>query len=115
MEIEIIEDKENVLLGRRELKFRVSHSGPTPRREEVRERLIALFNSSRDVLIVESLKPVFGVEQAVGYAKIYESPERLREIERDYVVLRNFPPASEEAKGAEEAGEAEVADEGSGE
>lgn len=105
MEIEIIEDRENALLGRRELKFRVSHSGGTPRREDVRERLIALFNSNRDVLIVENLKPVFGVEQAVGYAKIYESPERLKEVERDYVILRNFPPASEEAKESEEGSE----------
>ncbi|MHC1570558.1 MAG: 30S ribosomal protein S24e [Methermicoccaceae archaeon] len=105
MEIEIIRDRENVLLGRRELKFRVKHEGATPKRSEIRERLMALFNSSSDVLVLESLKPVYGVGQAVGYAKIYSSPERLREVEREHIILRNTPPEQKEAPEEEAASE----------
>ncbi|MHC1592933.1 MAG: 30S ribosomal protein S24e [Methermicoccaceae archaeon] len=116
MEIEIIKDRENVLLGRRELKFRVSHEGATPKRAEVRARLVALFNASNEVLLLESLKPVYGSEQAMGYAKIYDSSERLNEVERDHVILRNFPPASKVAEEvAEEVSEEEAVSEGAAE
>ena len=112
MEIEIIKDSKNVLLGRRELKFRVSHEGATPKRAEVRGRLVALFNASNEVLLLESLKPVYGSEQAMGYAKIYDSSERLNEVERDHIILRNFPPAR---KATEEADEEEAVSEGEAE
>jgi small subunit ribosomal protein S24e len=32
----------------------------------------------------------FGKRETVGYAKVYESEDRLKEIEREHIIKRNF-------------------------
>jgi small subunit ribosomal protein S24e len=101
MEIKVIEEKENPILNRREIKFVVEHDGPTPSRKNVVEKIAATMNSKVGLVMVDSLKSEFGKRETLGYAKIYETEERAKEVERAYVIARNVPtPAAE----AEESG-----------
>ncbi|MCX8173332.1 MAG: 30S ribosomal protein S24e [Thermoplasmata archaeon] len=89
MEIEIISKKENVLLGRTEIKFKVLHDkSGTPKREEVRGKLAEVLSVSKDTLVVDTLKPKYGTNQTMGYAKAYKNKEAL-ELEREPVLVRN--------------------------
>ncbi|MCR3884144.1 MAG: 30S ribosomal protein S24e [Methanothrix sp.] len=78
-------------MNRREVKFVVEHDGPTPSRKSVIDKIAATMNSKVGLVMVDSLKSEFGKRETMGYAKIYESEERAKEVERAYVVARNVP------------------------
>jgi len=95
MDINIIEDKNNALLNRREVNFVVTFEGPTPPRNDVRNKLAAMLNVPLELLLVQTMKNEFGKQEAPGYAKIYEDAARMKEVEREYVIGRNELPAEE--------------------
>lgn len=114
MEIEIIEDKNNPMLSRREIRFRAIHEGATPSREEVKTRLSTSLDASSDLLIIDYLRPEFGKAERLGYAKLYESEDMLRSIEREHIIERNTPkPKEKPAEKGEEVEPPEEAAEGS--
>ncbi|MGB9636287.1 MAG: 30S ribosomal protein S24e [Thermoplasmata archaeon] len=89
MEIEIIAKKENPLLSRTEIKFKIVHDkSQTPKREEVRSKLAEMLSASKDVLVIDHMKPRFGISQTIGYAKVYKNKESLN-VERLPVLVRN--------------------------
>jgi len=105
MEIEIIEDNENKLLRRREIRFRVKFEGPTPKREDVKKKLCAILGVSERLTVVQSLEGIFGKSECVGFAKIYENEEDLKRTEEEHVIRRNFPEKKEEGGEEQESGE----------
>lgn len=111
MEIEITEKKENQLLGRKEVRFKLGHEkeGASPSRGEARNALIKALKCSSNLLVIDKMSTEFGKRETVGYAKVYENEERLKAIERVHIIKRNFESAgSGEAEEAEEAEEAKV-------
>ncbi|UEC42946.1 MAG: 30S ribosomal protein S24e [Methanothrix sp.] len=96
MEIKVIEERENPILNRREIRFAVVHDGPTPSRKSVVEKIAATMSSKVGLVMVDSLKSEFGKRETRGYAKIYETEERAKEVERSYVVTRNVPGSAAE-------------------
>ena len=101
MDIQVIEEKSNPMLNRREVVFKVIHDEATPSRKSVAERLAATMNSKPGLVFVDSLRTEFGKRETVGYAKIYETAERARQVERPHIVERNtFAKAEEKAKEA---------------
>ena len=105
MEITILEKIENPLLNRTEIKFECDYpSEGTPNILDVKHKLIALEDSSKDLLVVDSMKPSYGEAKAVGLAKVYDSVEKLNEIETEAVKVKNEEP-EEEAPAVEEAEE----------
>jgi|Deesub1362A_J573_1020465.scaffolds.fasta_scaffold00136_21 small subunit ribosomal protein S24e len=90
MDIEIVEDKENPLLGRREVRFTVTFDGGMVKRDDVREKLIALLNAKPELTVVDYLKVEYGKAQAKGYAKIYSDEDLMRKVERKHILERNF-------------------------
>lgn len=98
MDIQIIEAKNNTILNRRELVFKVIHDESTPTRKSVVERLAATQNSKIGLVYVDSLKTEFGKRETIGYAKIYETAERAKEIERAHIIERNTFNKPQEAK-----------------
>lgn len=105
MEINIIEKTENQLLNRTEIHFDCLYQGEsTPKVLEVKNRLVAVLDVDKNLLVVDKLKPQFGEGKAKGYAKLYDSAENLSKIERKHVLEKNQEPQKEEA---EEGGDAE--------
>ncbi|MDD6286475.1 30S ribosomal protein S24e [Candidatus Methanosphaera massiliense] len=104
MEIKIIERKENPLLNRTEIKFECEYPAEgTPKILDVKHKLVALEDSSNDLLVVDSMKPSYGVTTAVGLAKVYDSVEKLNEIETKSVIAKNEEPEEEPAEETEDA------------
>lgn len=103
LKIELIEDKKNALVGRREIKFRTLQERGTPSRKEVRESLIEVLRCKPELLVIDSMHTEFGKKETSGYAKLYDTEERMRVTEREHILARNFK--KEEAKaGAKDAG-----------
>jgi small subunit ribosomal protein S24e len=98
LEIQVIEEKNNPNLNRREIVFKVIHDESTPSRKSVVERLAATMNSKSNLVFVDSMNTEFGKRETIGYAKIYETAERAKQVERVHIIERNTFTKPEEAK-----------------
>lgn len=101
MDVVVISRKENPLLERTELRFKVLHRGEkTPERELVREKLASMLNEKKELVIVDHMRSQFGKQESLGYAKIYKSRERAMRVERDRTLVRNKLKEAKAAKAA---------------
>jgi small subunit ribosomal protein S24e len=89
MEIKVLEEKSNPLLQRREVHFSVSQNLGTPSRQEIKSKLAAYLNSKPELVIIERMKQEFGKRETKGYAKIYESMDRMKDVETEHIIQRN--------------------------
>jgi small subunit ribosomal protein S24e len=90
MEIEIDSKVNNTLLDRTEVYFTIRHKAEgTPNREIIRSELAEKLNVKKENVIVNIIKSSFGHNVISGYAKIYNSVEKSKEIEPDYILMRN--------------------------
>lgn len=102
MDIEVLDEEQNSLLHRTDVRFRVTHDEATPSRLQVRDSLAAMLGEDADEVVVRELDTKFGMRETIGHAKVYESPEDAAEIEQEYVLERNKIGADTDAD-AEEA------------
>lgn len=105
MDIEILEENENPMLHRTDVRFKVTHEEATPERLSVRDSLAAMLNKDAQEVVIRELSTKFGMRTTIGEAKVYEDGEFAREIERAYVLERNkiATGADEPTEEAEEA------------
>ena len=103
MEIEFIEEKENKLFNRKEIKFYINYEGePTPKIIDVKNRLVAQLDSQKDLVVVDTIDPYYGEPRALGYAKVYATKEDVDYIETESVLIKNTEPAEEPEEEEEE-------------
>ncbi len=108
MEIEIVEERDNPLLFRKEIKFVVRHEdGGTPRRSEVLKKLAAMLDVDKEVVLIHKMESEFGKRETRGYAKVYRSYEDLKDIEPDYLIERHKRTLEEIEEESEEKEEEE--------
>jgi small subunit ribosomal protein S24e len=100
MEIKIVTTKENPLLKRKEVDFRVEQEprGKTPARLEVKKALATKLKMKEEIVFIKKLRTLTGTSTAVGTANAYETVEQAKFIEPEYIRKRNSPlePKEEE-------------------
>lgn len=114
MDIKIVKDTDNKLLNRNELDFTVEYEGPTPSRADVRKKLAALLNKDVNLVIIQKMESEYGHQLVKGYAKAYRSEDRMKQIEKEYILQRNTlseEPEEEPAAEAEEQASEDAAEE----
>ncbi len=89
MDIEIIDESDNPMLHRSDVRFRIVHEEATPSRLSVRDSLAAMLNKDADEVVVHKLDTKYGMRKTIGYAKVYETADQAREIEQTYMLERN--------------------------
>jgi small subunit ribosomal protein S24e len=99
MDIDIIEEDENPMLHRTDVRFEMTHEEATPSRLSVRDSLAAMLNKDSEEVVIHKLDTKFGMRQTIGYAKVYDSPEYAQDVEQDHMLDRN-KIAGEEAEEA---------------
>ncbi len=99
MEIQIIKDKTNSLLNRREISLRVKDKA-TPSRIEVKGKLAALLNSKPELIVIERLDTIYGKQELMGTASIYQAEERLKQLAHQHLIARDAPKVKEGAEAA---------------
>lgn len=103
MDIQVIQEKSNPLLNRREIVFKVTYDESTPSRKSIVDKIAATMNSKQGLVIVDNIKTQFGKREGIGYAKIYENADRVKAVERPHIVERNtFTKPEAKAEGSKE-------------
>ena len=110
MEIQIINDRTNPILNRREISLKVKEKA-TPSRIEVKGKLAALLNSKPELIVIEHLNTIYGKQELVGTAFIYQSEERLKQLAHKHLVDRDAPKAKESTEASPEQAAPAVAKE----
>ena len=104
MDVEIIEEDENPMLHRTDVRFQLTHDEATPSRLSVRDSLAAKLNKDAGEVVVHELDTKYGMRKTVGYAKVYDGAEAAVDVEQEHMLERNKIAAD-----ADEDGEAEEA------
>ncbi len=94
MEIQIIKDKTNPLLQRREISVAVKNK-TTATRIELKNKLAALLNSKPELIVVEHLDTIYGKQEMVGTVSLYQTEERLKQIAHQHLIARDAPKVVE--------------------
>ncbi len=89
MEVEIIDEDENPMLHRTDVRFQLTHEEATPSRLSVRDSLAAKLNKDAGEVVLRTLDTKYGMRKTVGYAKVYEDAEHATAVEQDYALERN--------------------------
>ena len=102
MKVKIVSTKENPLLKRKEVDFRVEHGpkGKTPSRLDVKRALATELKINEEMIFVKRMRTMTGTNTTAGIANVYETMEQAIFIEPEYIRKRNSPPEEpkEEAK-----------------
>jgi small subunit ribosomal protein S24e len=94
MEVKITASKENPLLMRKEVQFRIDH-GPqskTPGRLEVKKALATEMKLGEELVFVKDMRTLTGTGTTVGHANVYGTAKQAKLVEPGYIVKRNSPP-----------------------
>ena len=90
MKIEILQEKENKPLARKEIDFRVEHIGKTtPSRADVKAKIVAQFDADAASVVIRNLNTHFGAGMTEGSARIYSDPEQMKRVELNHIVKRH--------------------------
>lgn len=94
MEVKITAEKQNPMLKRREVNFRIEHgeTGSTPSRIEVRKTLAATLKIDENTIFVKKFETKTGTSTANGIAHVYDTIDQAKIIEPEYIIKRNLPP-----------------------
>jgi small subunit ribosomal protein S24e len=94
MDVKIVSSKDNPLLKRREVQFRIDH-GPqskTPARLDVRKALASELKLGEELVFVRDMRTLTGTGTAMGHANVYQTTAQAKLVEPEYIVKRNNPP-----------------------
>lgn len=100
MKIEILAQKYNPLLKRKELAFEFDHSqeGQTLSRLELKKHLANVLKAKIDLIILQKMETKTGTMTAIVKANVYESPEQVEFVEPKHIIARNTPARPSEAE-----------------
>ena len=89
MDIDIVDEDENPMLHRTDVRFEVVHEEATPARLQVRDSLAAMLDKDADEVVIRELDTQYGMRTTVGTAKVYDDAEFAVDVEQDHMLERN--------------------------
>lgn len=96
MTLKILTEENNKLIGRKEVRARVTYAGgSTPNRDAIKSEF-----KGKNV-VIRKIKPEFGDTSAIVEAIIYESKEIMEKIEAEHIKKKNEEKPKEEASAEE--------------
>ena len=90
MELKITQNKENALLGRKDIAFSLRHDGETtPSRVQVRQLVAAEVGTKTENVVIDTMATEYGIGRTAGVARAYKSADEARKVERVHFLKRN--------------------------
>ncbi|MEM5879172.1 MAG: hypothetical protein QXU74_01630 [Candidatus Aenigmatarchaeota archaeon] len=82
MEIEILEEKDNPLLKRKEIKINIKHTNsPTPKKQDLIKEIALKYSVPEDRILLNYIFTKKGVQESTAKIKIYQEPIKVKQKE----------------------------------
>ena len=82
MELEILEERENPLLNRKELKINIKHpNSPTPRKQDLIKEISSRFSVPEDQVSIDYIFTKKGLQESFVKVKIYKEARKVEKKE----------------------------------
>ena len=88
MEVTVVSDSNNAMLGRREITFSVAQDDRTVSKEELKKELCKKLNLAPELTVITRIDQRFGARQSRGAAHSYKSKEDLERMEPRHIIAR---------------------------
>jgi small subunit ribosomal protein S24e len=95
----IVNKKENKLLHRVEIEAHLEEKAPAQSRQDIKKEIAKKLKVEENLVIVETIKPVYGKKSAVISAYVYEDEKAMKAVTPAHMLKRNI---KEEAKKEEQ-------------
>jgi len=103
LKIEILTEKDNPLMNRREVEFSVDHPlAGTPRLIDTKDSLAKKLKIDQDKVFIIKMETQPGVNKTLGEAEVYTKLEKANEIVPNHIKLRNNPEEETKTKKGQE-------------
>ena len=90
MDLKITQNKDNQLMGRKDIAFQLGHAGETTQsRTQVRQLLASQIGTKTENVVIESMESEYGRGASKGTARAYKSADAARGTERAHFLKRN--------------------------
>lgn len=90
MDVKITQQKDNALMGRKDITFQLAHAGETtPSRAQVRQLVASQVGTKTENVVIDSMDTEYGIGRTHGTARAYKSPDEARKTERVHLLKRN--------------------------
>ncbi|HIN08395.1 MAG: hypothetical protein CXX76_00220 [Methanobacteriota archaeon] len=90
MELQIVKNTDNKLVGRQELELQIIHTASaTPKRMDVRKEVAKQMKAKTELVIIDHLKNRYGRQETIGYAKVYADMGSLTATETQPILARH--------------------------
>lgn len=97
MNIEKVDEKENPLLLRKEINFKITYDKEkSPSKEEVKKLLINTLKCDENLIVLNKINQIFGKNEARVNLYLYNNIENLKKIEKKKKVKKEH--AKKESK-----------------
>jgi small subunit ribosomal protein S24e len=89
MEIQILEEKNNPLLERKEIQLRIIQDAGSPKIADLRKKIAAQLSLNESLFVVQNVYAEYGMNESHCLLKVYASNEQLEAVEADHVLRKN--------------------------
>ncbi|NPA22603.1 MAG: 30S ribosomal protein S24e [Candidatus Micrarchaeota archaeon] len=89
MNVEIISERDNPVLSRKEVLLLAKYEGATPSLTELRQKVVETLGVSPELMVIKKTEQNFGKREVKIWAYVYDNPDVLRRLEPIYVLKRN--------------------------
>ncbi len=103
MEVQILNDNSNSVIGRREIEVSIIQEDRTPSKDEVKKEVCKKLNISPDSTLVVNLSQSYGLRQCKAIVHSYPNPAAMKKFEHAYLFERGEKKAKKAAAAGGEA------------
>ncbi len=89
MKLEILQERNNPLLRRKELDALIIYESSTPKRDDVRKAVAEKYGVDAERVIVEKMESLFGTRSARAHIHVYDTVEDAKRYERKHILKRH--------------------------
>ncbi|MCD6575909.1 MAG: hypothetical protein J7K73_01985 [Nanoarchaeota archaeon] len=106
MEIKVIEEKENKLIGRKELTIEITYDQKPLTRVEALTEIAKKIEAPEELMVLKKMSNVFGTRKTICGVNVYGDEATLKKFEPKH-ILERIKKAKEKAQPKEEKKEGE--------
>lgn len=88
MDVKVESQKENKLLGRKEISAVMHFTGPTPKRADITNAVCSKLGLTLDSVAVRDVMPMFGARKLKLLIHAYQNAETLKKTEPRHILVR---------------------------